>query len=284
MEKLTMPAPERRRSIKLMTFNILRDGAGEGGDRREQIAAVIAKHELDILCVQEGGDHAFWLQMAKECGFKHAQNIAGEFQPSLYCRLPVKQIATHSGVKFVYFQIDLGSITLGVYSVHLMHWPPAEGERVAALRKLLALMQVQGDALVCIAGDFNSRTRGESGLDWGIKRIADHNKCVIAPHDWVRATDMMAMAGFVDCYRRRNSAPGYSLHPLTDGSTETDTAIPKDQLRRIGDGLLMPTVVRIDYIFANPALAERLIGCELDESDEAFQASDHLPLVAEFKI
>jgi exodeoxyribonuclease III len=279
-----MAAADSRTTIKLMTFNILRDGSGEGGDRRGRIAAVIRKHDPDILCMQEGGDHGFWMELAKERGFKHVQNIPGEFQPSLYSRLPVKQVATHSGVKFVYFQIDLGRFTLGVYSVHLMHWPPAEAERVTALRKLLALMQAQGDALVCIAGDFNSRMRGEQGLDWGVERIAVHNNCVIRPDEWTRATDVMVSAGLADCYRRKNAWPGYGLHLLTDGTSGPEPEVPRDQLRRIGDGEFMPPVVRIDYVFANPVLAERLVSCELDESDEAFGASDHLPLLATFEI
>jgi endonuclease/exonuclease/phosphatase family metal-dependent hydrolase len=270
--------------LKLLTFNILRDGTGEGGDRREHIAAVVRKHDPDIFCMQEGGDDAFWREMAHERGFKYVQNIPGEFQPSLYSKLPVKQVATHSGVKFVYFQIDLGRFTLGLYSVHLMHWPPAEAERVTALRRLLSLMQVQGDALVCLAGDFNSRTRGEQGIAWGVERIANHNKCTVGPNDWLRATDAMAMTGFVDCYRRRNATPGYTLHPLTEGATEQGPEIAEDKLRRIGDKFLMPPVVRVDYVFANPVLAERLVSCELDDSDEAFQASDHLPLVATFEV
>lgn len=267
-----------------MTFNILRDGTGEGGDRRNQIAAVVRQHEPDILCMQEGGDNAFWSEMAKERGFKHVQNIPGEFQPSLYSKLPIRQVATHSGVKFVYFQIDLGRLTLGVYSVHLMHWPPAEAERVVALNKLLTLMRAQGDALVCVAGDFNSRTRGEQGLNWGVERIAAFNKCTIGCNDWIRATDAMALAGFVDCYRRLNTAPGYSLHPLVDSSTEGSDRISEVELRRIGDRFFMPPVVRIDYVFANPALAERLISCNLDDSNEAFGASDHLPLISTFEI
>lgn len=279
-----MAGRNSRTTLKLMTFNILRDGAVEGGDRREQIAEVVRKHDPDVICMQEGGDDAFWLDMAKARGFKHVQNIPGEFQPALFAKQKVKQVATHSGVKFVYFQIDLGRSTLGVYSVHLMHWPPAEAERVAALRKLLALMQAQGDAFVCIAGDFNSRMRGEQGMDWGVERIAAFNKCVIGPDDWTRATDTMALAGFIDCFRRLNTAPGYSLHPLTDGASESGAKIPDDKLRRIGEKLLMSPVVRIDYVFANPALAERLVSCEFDTSDEAFQASDHLPLIATFKV
>jgi endonuclease/exonuclease/phosphatase family metal-dependent hydrolase len=279
-----MTSQDNLTTIKLLTFNILRDGAGEGGDRREAIAAVIRKHGPDILCMQEGGDDPCWTELAKACGFKRIQNNPGEFQPALFSRLPVKVTAMHSGVKFVYFQIDLERFTLGVYSTHLLHWPPAEAERTAALRRLLSLMQAQGDALVCVAGDFNSRTRGEQGIDWGVERIANHNKCVIGPDDWVRATDTMAMAGFVDCYRRRNAAPGYTLHPLTDGVVEAGPKVPEDQLRRIGDKALMPPVVRIDYVFANPALAERLINCDLDDSNEALGASDHLPLIATFEV
>ncbi len=279
-----MTGQERRTCLKLMTFNILRDGTGEGGDRRERIAAVIGKHNPDIVCMQEGGDGVFWQEMAKERQFKRMQNIPGEFQPSLYSKLSVKQTATHNGVKFIYFQLDLGRFTLGVYNVHLMHWPPAEGERVTALRKLLAFMAAQGDALICVAGDFNSRTRGEPGLSFGIERIAAHNKCEIAPHDWTRATDAMALAGFIDCYRRKNTAPGYSLHPLTDGTKESGPEIPADQLRWFGNMRTMSSVVRIDYVFANPALSERLISCELDASNAAFEASDHLPLIASFEV
>jgi endonuclease/exonuclease/phosphatase family metal-dependent hydrolase len=279
-----MTSQDDRTTIKLMTFNILRDGTGEAGDRRERIAAVVGKHNPDLLCIQEGGDHIYWREMANEQGFWYFQNIPGEFQPALFSKLPVKHFAMHNGVKFVYFQIDLVRCTLGAYSVHLMHWPPAEGERVAALRKLLALMQTQGDAFVCIAGDFNTRTRGEQGVSWGIERIADHNKCVIGPEDWTRATETMALAGMVDCYRRLNIEPGYSLHLLTEGSMEHGEEIPVEKLRQIGDRFFMPPVVRIDYVFANPALAGRLTSCELDDSDEALQASDHLPLIATFEI
>lgn len=273
--------------IKLLSFNILRNGTGEAGDRREHIAALIRKHDPDILCLQEGGDGAFWDKLAQDYGFRHAQSIPGEFQPALFSKLPVKVVATHNQVKFVYFQIDLGGSSLGVYSTHLLHWPQRDAERVASLHKLLSFARAQEDCMVCIAGDFNSRTRGEEGLSWGVDSIARHNQCAIRPDDWVRATDVMAVEAYIDCYRRLNDTPGYTLHPLSEQLNPEMVADRKKAQQAAGvlGGLsLLPPMVRIDYIFANPALAERLTSCHSDDTELALQASDHLPLVATFAL
>lgn len=270
-----------------MSFNVLRDGVGESGDRTALIDAVVERHNPDLLCVQEGGDHPFWRTLADHLGYRHTLSIPGEFQPALFSRLPVKTTAGHSGVKFVYFQVQLGIATLGVYSLHLTHWPQRDAERAASLRKLFAFIDAQRDPLVCVAGDFNSRTRGEAGLAWGVAEIAKRNETSIGPNDWIRATELMTEQGFADCYRRLNHAPGYSLHPR---SLELLDAVPAEwrawqHTYRAPDGApLTPPLVRIDYIFANPLLAEHLAGCALDESELALQASDHLPLMATFTL
>jgi|GEM_PF-1280671 len=281
-----MSAHGDTRTITLMTFNVLRDGQHEGGDRRARIAEVVRWHSPDILCMQEGGDDPFWQEMADELGFRHSKNIPGEFRPALFSRLPVLEVATHSEARFVYFQVDLGGARrMGVYSVHLVHWPQMDAERVKALRKLLALMAVQEDPLVCVAGDFNSRTRGEPGIDWGVEAIARHNHTTIGPERWNAATDLMASEGLVDCYRRLNSDPGYSFHRPSE---ELSQAMPEQgrhaRAETPEDLAGVPPVVRLDYIFANPLLTRYLVSCAPDSSRLAMEASDHLPVIAEFVI
>ncbi|MGH7611658.1 MAG: endonuclease/exonuclease/phosphatase family protein [Candidatus Dormibacteria bacterium] len=75
----------------------------------------------------------------------------------------------------------------------------------------------------------------------------------------------MLQAGYADCLRQ--------LHPRADGFT-----CPTYQ-----------PAVRIDYVFADPRMARRLVRCEVigvsgELSGLARQASDHFPLVAEFQL
>ena len=67
-------------------------------------------------------------------------------------------------------------------------------------------------------------------------------------------------AGYVDCYR--------ALHPAEPGYTY----------------LAATPWLRLDYAFASPALAARLVECDVVVGDPAGQASDHLPVRAEFRL
>jgi exonuclease III len=65
-------------------------------------------------------------------------------------------------------------------------------------------------------------------------------------------------AGYVDCFR--------STHPRKPGWT-----YPADE-----------PWLRLDYVFASPAMAARLRACDVVATTEARAASDHLPLRADF--
>ena len=126
-----------------------------------------------------------------------------------------------------------------------------------------------------------------TGSDWGVEYFAHRNDCTIGPGDWNRATEMMAAEGFVDCYRQHHSEPGYTRHPAVQNLREPGPEFWNRTKHAAGlseDAHLAPAVVRIDYVYANPALASGLMACDLDASHEAMAASDHLPLVASFKI
>ena len=270
-----------------MTFNVLRDGAVELGDRRERIATIVKHHDPDLLCLQEGGDDPFWTDFARDAGYRHFENVPGEYKPALFSRLPVVDSASDASIAFVYFRIERPDTTLGIYSVHLPYHPARDDLRESHLRDLLECVRARGDEQVCLAGDFNSRTLGEPGSDWGVEYFAHRNDCTIGPGDWNRATEMMAAEGFVDCYRQHHSEPGYTRHPAVQNLRELGPEFWNRTKHAAGlseDARLAPAVVRIDYVYANPALAAGLMACDLDASDEAMAASDHLPLVASFKI
>jgi len=74
-----------------------------------------------------------------------------------------------------------------------------------------------------------------------------------------RALRLLLDAGYVDCFRE--------MRPREDGFTLPSTG-PR---------------VRLDYVFAAPALAGALSGCRVvTEPAVAASASDHLPVMAEF--
>jgi len=86
----------------------------------------------------------------------------------------------------------------------------------------------------------------------------DRAAAVYAPRGTV---SLLSSAGYIDCFRRANpSDPGFTC----------PAAAPAG---------------RIDYVFASPELADRLATCSVLSSGEnvtAEQASDHLPVLAEF--
>jgi exonuclease III len=70
---------------------------------------------------------------------------------------------------------------------------------------------------------------------------------------------MLLEAGYVACYR--------ALHPDLLGYTY-EASHPW---------------LRIDYIFASPAMAPRLYACDVVVGGQPRRASDHLPIWAEFR-
>jgi len=90
--------------------------------------------------------------------------------------------------------------------------------------------------------------------------LFDEAGTLYAPRGSIR---MMRRAGYVDCFRR--------VHPGEWGFT-CPAASPAG---------------RIDYIFASPEMAERLLRCDVVTEGEGVRgedASDHFPVVAEFGV
>ncbi|MEO8077815.1 MAG: endonuclease/exonuclease/phosphatase family protein [Acidobacteriota bacterium] len=127
----------------------------------------------------------------------------------------------------------------------------------------LALSCTVGDvgSYALIAGDLNALAPGDpvqmAGWPWYLRTMA----LAQGNHLPRSAIRQMVKAGFIYCFR---------------------TCTPDEA------GYTVPTShpnARIDYIFANAALASRLTSCvRVDEPQEAHVASDHYPVTAEFAV
>jgi len=273
--------------LKLMSFNILRDGQYEAGDRKERIASVIRDTAPDVLCMQEGGDDPFWAERAATEGFNYVENLPGQYCPSLYAKLGEGRIEglADGGNGFLRFRTTWAGRTLGIYCVHLYHEAHADATRAKELNVALSAIAEAGDELVCVAGDFNSRTRGERGEDWIVEIASCEGGIPVGEDDWHRAVGLMVDAGFVDTYRAQQDDPGYTYHPSAEymANSPVFQALTEPPPKGEGAESWVSAGVRIDYIFANPAMADLLTECRVIDTEDAYLASDHLPLAAIFK-
>lgn len=264
--------------MRLMTYNIWLDGCAEGGDRRMLIAAVIRRHSPDVLCLQEARDAEHWPSLGAAEGYHVRQAL--EHGLTIFSRLSI--VEDCEAQRFQYVSLDWQGSRLGVYNVHLPFRPDADETRVNMLRELIAHVKAHGDEVRCLVGDFNSRAPGELGLPWVVEFISLRAgmACSARAEQWNGAVDYLTQQGWVDCFRRLNSAPGFSYHPPTFKFDEHPALLATAGTARAG---LLPLAVRVDYIFADPQLAARLRSCRLDDSWETFEASDHVPLIADLE-
>jgi exonuclease III len=129
--------------------------------------------------------------------------------------------------------------------------------RAAEARYLLDDVRSRGNGAVVLAGDFNTIAAGDAvqiDREPAYIRIERWAQFGVIPR-WSLAP--ITRAGFTDCYRACNpGANGFTI------ASHNPTA-------------------RIDYIFASRALASGLRACEVVPAGDA---SDHLPVVAEFEL
>jgi exodeoxyribonuclease-3 len=146
--------------------------------------------------------------------------------------------------------------------VHLAAYYPwfLEWWRAHQVRALLGHVRrtAPGDRHL-LAGDFNAVAPGDRASLAGAPLWVRAQTWFQLGRVPRRALRPLLDAGYVDCFRE--------MHPREDGFTLPSTG-PR---------------VRLDYVFAAPALAGALSGCRVvTEPAVAASASDHLPVMAEF--
>ncbi len=120
-----------------------------------------------------------------------------------------------------------------------------------------------GDRDVILCGDFNI-----AATDIDVRNPAGWEGSVIFNPEMRREFELLAGCGLIDVYRKLN--PGLNEYSWWDYRMAG--------FRR-NDG------VRLDYVMANPRLAEMAVGAHIDRAERAGERpSDHAPVTVEFDL
>src|SRR5579884_2011982 len=295
---------------RVLSYNILLGGT----QRVEQLAAIIRSAQPDIVGLVEATNPLVVEELAHRLDMQFSltgrARGAWDWNVAALSRLPIIQTKTHTrpgvftrrhllevtveetaGTPLTIFVTHLtASFYKGMSSVH---------KRRSEVEEILSIMTPYQGQPHLVMGDFNSLTPGEEFRGSALLRyfrreqrsrtsahVFDNRKKSFL-HRCIKRAQLLAIyspllspfadqlsefyaqggidllhhAGYVDCFRR--------LHPDHDGFTFHSS---------------MPAG-RIDYIFASPEMAHRLTSCEIiteGNGVKGAEASDHLPLFAEF--
>jgi len=247
-------------SLKVLSYNILRGGAG----RERQIAAVIAACAPDLVIFQEAYDAGVVEQLSSLCGMPHRAASRGH-SVGFISRHPV---ASHvwrrvRWAKRAYLELVLSNSGFRIFGVHLsaIHSNLTEQRRAYEVRALLKSVARHQAGLHLVTGDFNTLAPDER-LD--MRRLPAHIRAFAfitgRTIRWVTVRMMLA-EGYADAYR---------------------------VLQPSGEGHTFPTWdphVRLDYAFVPADFKDRVASCRvMRDIPGARDASDHFPLLTELTL
>jgi endonuclease/exonuclease/phosphatase family metal-dependent hydrolase len=301
---------------RLLSYNILVGGTG----RIDHIEKMIKSVQPDVVGLVEAWDQEVVRELARRLGMDYRTNedSLGEWPGSLalLSRLPIVSYTVHPNTSLL--KRHLLEVTLleedgrelTVFVTHLMaefhRGRGGDGLRRKEVRAILKVMQAHQGPHV-LMGDYNSLAPGDamkaSNLlkylveqEEELKRqsvatIEGHpNFASVVPAKlrWLYPLiPVVAQSKFL-CRLFDGAgalyAPRYSINLLREAGYV-------DAFRRVHPhewGFTCPAAApagRIDYMFVDPQLAERLTTCQVvvgDDSVNPPDASDHLPITAEF--
>lgn len=255
--------------MRVMTYNIW-DG---GGARIPLIAEVIAAANPDVLLLNEADDEEVVADLARRLSYRHLwARGSGDKHIALLTMLPVVDWRVYNRRPFTQAilaatlslqspgQPSTGAV-VQLFGVHLLPYfmlLPYEFARWRTVRALLGLCAREAEIPQLLFGDFNAASAGEHA-DTRVFSKAMQARLRLQGNFQPRfALRQILMAGYTDCFRQ--------LHPQNPGQTWMPWA----------------PCARLDYIFADPHMAQRLRACDVLTAAPAGQASDHFPLLAEF--
>lgn len=243
--------------LRILSYNIRRGGAG----RETQLAAVIRRADPDLVVLQEATKPDSVRRIAEQAGMGQWDARAGASLGFL-SRHPVAhhqwykpRFSRHAFLEIVPFGTESR-----IFGVHLaaVHSAWTERRRTLELRALLAAIARHQHGPHLLVGDFNTLAPGEL-LD--VRQLPHRLRALV----WLsggrirwRTIQTILDAGYLDGFRL--------LHP--------------DDI-----GLTFPTWnphVRLDFVFVPKAFAAWLRSCVVAAGADTTEASDHLPLLAEF--
>jgi len=249
-------------TLRLLTYNIRHGGVG----RVDAIAAVIRGCAPDVVVLQEATRPDVVKALAAEAGFGQHGSHRGQSLGFL-SRVPIARAVWRRPLlsRHAFLELAPSDRDVHIVGVHLsaVHAAWTERRRLIELASLLRTVRARQHGFHVLAGDFNTLAPGER-LD--VQRLPARLRPLVwlsgGSIRWKTVAAVLA-AGYADAWRR--------LHHDED----------------IDAGWTFPTWdphLRLDYVFAPGADAERVTRCEVVTAAGVAAASDHLPLLAELAV
>jgi endonuclease/exonuclease/phosphatase family metal-dependent hydrolase len=295
--------------VSVLSYNILL-----GGTRREkELAAMIQSIQPDIVGLVEATNPHVVEELANQLGMQFCLSGCAQgprdWNIAVLSKLAIIQTRVHTrpGIftRKHLLEVELEETNgerLTVFVTHLtanfFRGMKSVRKRRREVEEILHIMAPCQDTPHLIMGDFNSKANGEEFKGSALLRYFRSQRTIHGLHLqpggstklsryifrrilWLAiyspflipladclsriyaqgGIDLLIKAGYSDCFRQ--------IHPYDQGFT-FHTAKP---------------VGRIDYIFASPKLASRLIDCKVITEGNGIRgnlASDHFPVYAEF--
>jgi len=276
-------------TVKVLTCNIHH---WQGCDDRVDVARVakaIAETRADVVGLNEvfhpltwGGEtHDLLSRTAAGLGMAFAFGptnphsdwgyVAGAYGNGLLSRYPIRSARTillpetegHYRRAVLRAELAVGRETWAVYVTHLDNLSESVRDReVAALLDIVARFR---DSLHLLMGDFNTLAPTDyAGCPGELERLEAE---VCSREDSKGVRELLPLRAVL-----RILAAGYADAWATAAAGGEGATWPAPSPR-----------VRIDYLFVPPALQGRLVACRVPDSEPARTASDHRPVLAEFR-
>ncbi len=251
-------------SLRALTYNSLVGGE----ERLPFIRDIIQSQTPDIVAIQEANSRENAESLARDLGMTLIYGDANsDFHVALLTRLPIVRSVNHRPHEFEKSILEVETVWEGqplrIITTHLKANVSQEAKRLIEVEMLLRLTGpaggATGDELRLLLGDFNAINPVDQftpSIEISDEDVAFAKQAYAGPRPVI---SRLLESGYVDVFRQmRPEEPGYT----------TRTPSP---------------VVRIDYIFASPAMARRAIHAERVESPLVILASDHMPVRADFE-
>jgi endonuclease/exonuclease/phosphatase family metal-dependent hydrolase len=250
--------------FRIATYNIRYGGTG----RMDLLLAVLKHIEADAILLTEASDENVLRAMSHALAMPYVKTEEGRAHVALLSHFPIVSWRSYRPphIRRALLEIRLAprpDVEIALYGLHLQphYFAWNEQKRIRELSAYLQYIQSQTPAPHLLLGDFNAIAPGDR---FPTDHLPQKERLMLlweGGHVYRDALRMLSDRGYTDCFR--------VLHSGDDGFT-LPTQFPQ---------------VRLDYMFADPRLAQSLKTCEvMKHPDEAVSASDHFPLVATFDL
>ena len=288
---LSMGVQAQQKSIGVLSYNVLHGFNGDSNLEKtytEWVKTVGA----DIVLYQElnGFDQQHLRGLASAYGHSHSVLLNQEsgfdvtHPIGITATLPIQDVEMYVDTMWHgYIYAKIGNVHCFV--THLA--PFTLRDRRADLARIIAhAATIPSGENILIAGDFNALSAADSAM-YGPKLLASmqqiegrlepksgtpivKNRIIYRNnlnngHVDYSVIGLIKDAGFLDAYYLRNSA--------FKNSVPTKSHVAKDAIQR-----------RIDYIWVNPTLAEKVYQADVIQNDQTAGISDHYPVMIRFTI